>query len=178
MMLTIHLLVLNTGTPLKTAGRSQQDELMSYINALQDKTANVRTLQKLMLICNSNPAVESDDYLDSPHEQSPPQSHSSCTDHDIWDGGKLFDSLSTSLLAFLGSSTVGDTLFSQRLVAYQASKDEEILEYGLCVIWEMVEHQAIFVDETEILSFLFIVRYTNTCNVSFECPAQCCTSGL
>jgi hypothetical protein len=56
----------------------------------------------------------------------------------------------------------------QRLIRFQ---DEEILEYGLCVIWEMVEHQTVFVDESEFLSFLFFVRYTNTYNVSFGCFA-------
>jgi len=42
----------------------------------------------------------------------------------------------------------------------------------------MVEHQAVFVDENEILSLLFFVRYTNTHNVSFECFALLHPHGL
>ena len=170
---TFDLLVLNTGTPLKTTGNSQQDELISHISALKNNTATVRTLQKLILICNSNPAVTSDQLFDGPpttREHLLPQSQSTSKDSDIWDEGKYFDGLATALLAFLRSSTVCHNVFhqEQRLIRLQ---DEEILEYGLCVIWEMVEHQTVFVDESEFLSFLFFVRYTNTYNVSFECFA-------
>lgn len=103
---------------MKTAGSYQQDELIPYITALQDNTATVWTLQKLILICNSNPAEKSDDCLDIRLEHSLSPSHSACVPSDIWDGGKLFDSLASALLAFLRSSTVSITLFSWSTATY------------------------------------------------------------
>jgi hypothetical protein len=44
-------------------------------------------------------------------------------------------------------------------ITYQ---DDELIEYGLCVIWEMVENQASYLDEAEVFSLLFHVRYANT----------------
>lgn len=54
------------------------------------------------------------------------------------------------------------------------NQDDDVIEYGLCVIWEMVENQTIFLDENEIFSFLFFIRYTNThavCHFTFNWSA-------
>lgn len=101
-------LVLNTGTPLKaTTQNSLEDELLLYIRALQDGSASVRTLQKLIIICNSNPALNPDDSPDSPlatrHNSLSP---TTAVEFDIWDGGKVFDTLVAALLAFLRATIV------------------------------------------------------------------------
>lgn len=136
------IIVLDTGTPLKASQQSQQEDLASCVKSLVDGTATAKTMQKLVLICNSNPAFSPDEVPDIP-----PVDGSS----DIWEGGKMFDSLMNSLLAFLRSAS-----------------DGTVLEYGLCVIWEMVENQTTFLDESEIFSLLLQVRYINTHPVSFS----------
>ncbi|KAF8312831.1 ARM repeat-containing protein [Clavulina sp. PMI_390] len=140
--------LLESGTPqqpLSTA--AVEDELAMHIGALKDGTATTETLQKLVIICHSNPAVNPDE-LDTPLATTTQNGNnvaSTAVDGDLWDGGRAFDSLMTALLAFLKSIL-----------------DEDILEYGLCVMWEMVENQTIFIDENEMFAFLFFVRYANT----------------
>lgn len=167
------MIVLDGGTPLKvTAQGAIEDELFSHITSLQDGTASVRTLQKLILICNSNPALNPDDPPESPlATRHNSLSTTAAVSSDIWDGGRAFDTLVTALLAFLRTSTVSRFSFrsmfssADTILMYQ---DDDTIEYGLCVIWEMVENQTIFLDENEIFSFLFFIRYTNTHAVSLS----------
>lgn len=104
-VLTVALcLVLDAGTPLKPSQQSQQEELALHIKALQDGTATVRTLQKLVIICNANPALSPDETPDTPPPG--PNGHNVDSDADVWGRGKVFDNLMNALLAFLRSTWV------------------------------------------------------------------------
>jgi CLIP-associating protein 1/2 len=48
------------------------------------------------------------------------------------------------------------------------SQSEDELEYGLIVIWEILENQAIYIEgrEADIFSMLLSIRYCNKLNVS------------
>ncbi|KAF9519176.1 hypothetical protein BS47DRAFT_1388314 [Hydnum rufescens UP504] len=141
--------LLDAGTPLKPEQESQSQELRSHIKALQDGSANVRTLQKLILLCNANPAVPSDGLFSPlgvlPSSPLPARGTVGVLQGDIWQGGKMFDELTKPLITFI-----------------RDTKDDELIEYGLCVVWEMVENQASYLDEAEVFSLLFHLRYANT----------------
>lgn len=95
--------MLDAGTPVKPSQQSQQEELLLHIKALQDGTATVRTLQKLVIICNANPALSPDETPDTP-----PPGANGHSDADIWGRGKVFDNLMNGLLAFLRSTWVSE----------------------------------------------------------------------
>lgn len=97
-------LVLETGTPLKNipGSMSETDELRVHIAALKDGTANVRTLQKLVLLCHNNPAAA----VDGDHTPTLLSGDATSPREAIWEGGKMFDALMNALLPFLRSSKV------------------------------------------------------------------------
>lgn len=70
---------------------------------------------------------------------------------DIWKGGLVFNKLSSALFQYL-----------------TCDKPEDILERGLIVIWEMVEHQQSYLEgrESELLALLFHLRYCNLQTIS------------
>lgn len=47
------------------------------------------------------------------------------------------------------------------------SQTEEEIEYGLIVLWEILEHQSVYLEsrETEIFSVLLRIRYCNKSKV-------------
>ena len=126
-------------------------------------------MQKLALICSNNPAVSED--LSSPGFSSAfalrkaPPSPPHDAQADIWKGGKLFDGLFSALLKFL-----------------EHDKPEEVLEYGLIVLWEMLDHQASYIEghESEIFTLLFRIRYSNKHSVRLPVviPWLCLTMTL
>ena len=48
-------------------------------------------------------------------------------------------------------------------------QEEDVLEYGLIVLWEMFENQPSYLEgrESEILALLFRLRFANKQNVSY-----------
>jgi len=151
--------LMDQGTPLKNDQTSQAAELRQYTSALTDGTATIRMLQKLALLCSAHPVEDPSannlDVLDQ-HDHDGVPSTPTPIPHTlgasmplmlsqaIWEGGKAFDKLFESLDNFL-----------------QPERGPEVLEYGLCVLWEMVEHQTSYLNELEVFSLLFRVRYSN-----------------
>ncbi|KDQ10011.1 hypothetical protein BOTBODRAFT_36634 [Botryobasidium botryosum FD-172 SS1] len=150
--------LMDQGTPLKNDQTSQAAELRQYTSSLTDGTATIRTLQKLALLCSAHPVEDSStdnmNAADHDHDGVPstptPKSNAASglkppmLSQAIWEGGKAFDRLFEALDSFL-----------------QPERDPEVLEYGLCVLWEMVEHQTSYLTELEVFSLLFRVRFSN-----------------
>ncbi|KAJ7117389.1 clasp N terminal-domain-containing protein [Mycena crocata] len=147
------------GTPLKSVDDGDQiQELQSYINMLESDDVDVRVLQKLALLAIENPIMESASSPLSPEfgypaspspfinpSRSLPSLHS-----DMWDKNKNFERLFNALLSFL-----------------QPAKSEDEIEYGLIVLWEMLENQAIYIEgrEGDVFSLLLRIRYSGYHNV-------------
>ncbi|EGO01747.1 hypothetical protein SERLA73DRAFT_166267 [Serpula lacrymans var. lacrymans S7.3] len=148
------------GTVLKTVETDDRvQELESYITALGEGTADVSVLQKLAQLCMSNPASESDATsplspgLGLPLSPSP------------------FISVARPLPPFIPDLWTKDKSFSRLLNALfdylKPSRVTEELEYGLIVLWEILEHQAPFLEgrESDLFSTLLRVRYCSSLNV-------------
>ncbi|KAF7352974.1 hypothetical protein MVEN_01265000 [Mycena venus] len=147
------------GTPLKAVDDVDRvQELQSYINMFENDDVDVRVLQKLALLAIENPVTETASSPLSPEfgypaspspfvnpSRSLPSLHS-----DMWGKNKNFERLFNALLSFL-----------------QPTKSEEEIEYGLIVLWELLENQAIYIDgrEGDVFSLLLRIRYCSHHNV-------------
>ncbi|KIK65484.1 hypothetical protein GYMLUDRAFT_38957 [Collybiopsis luxurians FD-317 M1] len=135
---------------------SQQIELEHYIVTLENGTADSTVLQKLVFLCLENPAVDVLSPLspDSTYPMSPSpfasSSSMSALHHDIWEKNRNFDKLLNSL--------------SSHLVSTQ---DVSTIEYGLMVVWQMLESQSMHLEgrEGDVFTLLLRVRYCNKFNV-------------
>ncbi|KAJ7179334.1 clasp N terminal-domain-containing protein [Mycena filopes] len=141
------------GTPLKAMDDGDRvQELQSYISMLENDDVDVRVLQKLALLSIENPITETASSPLSPEfgypaspspfinpSRSLPSLHS-----DMWGKNKNFERLFDALVLFL-----------------QPVKSEEEIEYGLIVLWELIENQAIYVEgrEGDVFSLLLRIRY-------------------
>lgn len=150
---------LGHATPLKaTAADDRVQELNDYITALESDETDIRVLQKLALLCSSNPIPSEPTSplspgLGLPSTVSPFLSTSRCLPSlipDIWMKDKSFERLFNALIKFL-----------------EPSRDAEQLEYGLIVLWELLGGQAPFVEgrEADLFATLFTVRYCNAVDV-------------
>lgn len=150
---------LRHATPLKaTAAEGRVQELNDYITALESDQTDIRVLQKLALLCSSNPIPSATTSplspgLGLPSTVSPFLGISRSLPlliPDIWTKDKSFERLFNALIKFL-----------------DPSRDAEQLEYGLIVLWELLSCQAPFVEgrEADIFATLFAVRYCNAVNV-------------
>lgn len=124
----------NTAPPVDEA--SQADDLRKRIAALEKGSAEIADLQQLAIICSQNPAAEQEESSLGLNPQSA----------GIWDNGIQTYHLLAGLSKFL-----------------TCDKSEEVLEYGLIVLWEILERQQSYLEgrESELLSLLFRLRYTN-----------------
>ncbi|KAG1753830.1 clasp N terminal-domain-containing protein [Suillus paluster] len=150
---------LDRATPLKaTAADDRVQELNDYITALESDETDIRILQKLAMLCSSNP-IPSDTTsplspgLGLPSSVSPFLGTSRSLFPlipDIWTKDKSFERLFNALIKFL-----------------EPSRDAEQLEYGLIVLWELLSSQAPFVEgrEADIFATLLTVRYCNAIDV-------------
>ncbi|KAJ7638613.1 clasp N terminal-domain-containing protein [Roridomyces roridus] len=139
------------GTPLK-ADADRTQELQSYIEMLENSDVDVAVLKKLALLSVENPAVDSVSsplspdfgYPASPSPFMNPSRSLPSLHADMWGKNKNFDRLFNALLAFL-----------------QPTQSEEVLEYGLIVMWEILENQAIYIEgrEGDVFSLLLRSRY-------------------
>ncbi|KAH9951783.1 clasp N terminal-domain-containing protein [Amylocystis lapponica] len=128
-------------------------ELQDHISALEQGLADVLVLKKLALLCSQTrvPADEPTSPLSPafsvPLTPSPligSSGNSSSLASDIWSQNKNFDRLLSALLEFLDSK-----------------KNTDELEYGLIVLWEMLENQVPLLEgrEADIFSTLLHIRY-------------------
>ncbi|KAF9046047.1 hypothetical protein BDZ89DRAFT_1099459 [Hymenopellis radicata] len=132
-------------------------ELQAYIARMDAEDVNVDLLQKVALFCMANPVTDASSPTSTdfgyPGSPSPfsngltavPNLHS-----DVWETDRNFDRLFKCLVQFL------DPL-----------KTEEEIEYGLIVLWEILECQAPYLEgkETEVFSVLLKIRYCNKSKV-------------
>ncbi|KAJ7276185.1 clasp N terminal-domain-containing protein [Mycena haematopus] len=141
------------GTPLKAITNVDRvQELQNYIAMLENDDADVSVLQKLALLAIENPVTDPASSPLSPEfgypaspspfvnpSRSLPSLHS-----DMWGKDKNFERLFNALLSFL-----------------QPTKSEEQIEYGLIVVWELLENQAIHIEgrEGDLFSLLLHIRY-------------------
>lgn len=146
------------GTPLRaTQPADKAKELQGYITALAQGDSSIHVLQKLALFSMENPASESLSPPLSPGVGLPnspsPFSHSQSLpslNGDLWDANKNFERLFNALLQFL-----------------ELTKSEEEIEYGLILLWEILENQGPHLEgrESDLFSVLLRVRYCNKLNV-------------
>ncbi|EPQ59550.1 hypothetical protein GLOTRDRAFT_136395 [Gloeophyllum trabeum ATCC 11539] len=148
-------ILIDQGTPLKAGQPSERaSELEGYISALQSGEADVRTLQKLALLCSENPVANPSASTDGFMDPSSPFIDKTVTlstrSSEIWSREKRFNRLFNALIQYLNP---------------ERSEDE--LEYGLIVLWEMLENQAPLLEghESDIFSVMLQVRYCNKLNV-------------
>ncbi|KAI0269241.1 clasp N terminal-domain-containing protein [Gloeopeniophorella convolvens] len=128
-------------------------ELQGYIVALDQGTADASTLKSLATFCVAHPSVDAISPLSSslsmPASPSPFLSSSTLLPSlkpDLWTENKSFSRLFNALHKFLSPD-----------------KDEELLEYGLIVLWEMLEYLTLPMEgrEAEVFTILFTIRYSN-----------------
>jgi CLIP-associating protein 1/2 len=136
---------------------TQEVDLLSYIAALESGGDVVNTLQKLTLFCIANPSIEAPSTPSSgiafPTSPSPfitPSTSISSVNSGLWENDRRFDKLFSALVQHL-----------------DPSKSEDELEYGLILLWEILENQPAQLEgkEGEIFSVLLRVRYCNMVNV-------------
>ncbi|KAG8776879.1 suppressor of tub2 mutation, partial [Serendipita sp. 398] len=114
------------------------ETLQQCTSGLEHEMADVSQLKQLILICSQYLVISDDD----PSQNSAPNAQSA----EFWDQGSRFKELSQALFRYL-----------------TPEKSEDILEYGLILLWEMIENQSAYMEgrESDILSLLFHLRYAN-----------------
>ncbi|KAJ6516109.1 clasp N terminal-domain-containing protein [Mycena sanguinolenta] len=141
------------GTPLKAVNDVDRvQELQNYITMLENGDADISVLQKLALLAIENPVTETASsplspdfaYPASPSPFVNPSRSLPSLHADMWGKNKNFERLFNALLSFL-----------------QPTKNEEELEYGFIVVWELLENQALHVEgrEGDVFSLLLRTRY-------------------
>ncbi|KAG6833770.1 hypothetical protein H0H87_001202 [Tephrocybe sp. NHM501043] len=150
--------LVSQGSPLRSAERPEKvEDFQRYITQLAEGETGVQGLQKLVLFSIENSVSGSDSPPASPGMSDPsspspfytPQSLASLRT-DIWESNKSFERLFNALIQFL-----------------EPTKLEEELEYGLILLWELLEHQGQYLEgrESDLFSVLLRVRYCNKINV-------------
>ncbi|KAL4241509.1 CLASP family protein [Abortiporus biennis] len=134
-----------------------RQELSSCIGRLEDGTADVQILKKLAILCKENPVNEPispiSPAFSDPSSPTPAFGASyslPSLNSDLWTHDKTFDRQLNALTKFL-----------------DPSKSSEDLEYGLIVLWEMLENQAPLFEgrEADVFSVLLRVRYCGHASV-------------
>ncbi|KAI0751370.1 clasp N terminal-domain-containing protein [Daedaleopsis nitida] len=150
--------VLKIASPHEDVGTPDREQtLQPYIAALDQGSADVPVLKNLARLCTQNPVHEplspvspafSVPLTPSPLDGFARQLTPSRSDY--WRQDKLFDRLFNALVKFLDRRT-----------------NAEELEYGLIVLWEMLENQAPLLEgrEADIFSVLLQIRYCAQMNV-------------
>ncbi|KAH6915150.1 clasp N terminal-domain-containing protein [Coprinopsis sp. MPI-PUGE-AT-0042] len=133
--------------------QSQSDEeraaeIDSLVQALGEKEVSKETLQQIAAVCVANCVADPA----TPSSPSPfdTQTLSDTLHSEVWEKNRNFDRLFKGLLRVL-----------------EPSKPEDILEYGLIALWEMLENQATYLEgrEADLFSMLLSLRYCNKVNV-------------
>ncbi|KAI0721862.1 clasp N terminal-domain-containing protein [Cerioporus squamosus] len=150
--------LLKLPTPHEDIGTPDREEtLKTYIAPLEQGSADVPVLKKLARLCMRNPVHEplspispafsvplTPSPLDGLGRQLTPSKS------EYWRQDRLFDQLFNALVNFL-----------------DPRKNAEELEYGLIVLWEMLENQAPLLEgrEADIFNVLLQIRYCGQINV-------------
>ncbi|OCB84439.1 hypothetical protein A7U60_g8425 [Sanghuangporus baumii] len=152
--------LIDKGSPLKGSDQDTQlRALKNCISALEDGSADAATLKKLALLCLDNPVLDeaSDMSLSSSFLASPTPRNGRLeklqTEESIWRKEKLFDRMFDALKKFL-----------------TPDKSGEELEYGLIVLWQILESQGPLVEgrEADVFTHLLQIRFCNNINVALE----------
>ncbi|KAG2013897.1 hypothetical protein CC2G_010761 [Coprinopsis cinerea AmutBmut pab1-1] len=139
----------------------RMDEIKALVEALERGELSKDILQKAALACIENPVAPDpsspmslvmgeEPTSPSPFAVKALPSQQQQLHSDLWERERLFDRLFGALLTVL-----------------EPSKDESELEYGLIIIWEMLENQAPYLEhrEADLFSMLMNLRYCNKVNV-------------
>ncbi|KAI0049577.1 hypothetical protein FA95DRAFT_1581638 [Auriscalpium vulgare] len=130
-------------------------QLQGYIAALDEGSANVSVLKSIAAFCVAHPSLDPLSPLSStlsmPASPSPFLSNAviiPSLKSDVWAENKNFSRLFKALEKFMAPERVSD---------------EELLEYGLIVLWEMLEYESLPMEgrESDVFSILLRVRYSN-----------------
>ncbi|KAF8665624.1 hypothetical protein AX16_000079 [Volvariella volvacea WC 439] len=143
----------------RPSSSNKESELKIYIEQLSREEVDVQVLKQLALLSVENPTAEngtppmSPDFSSYPLSPSPfigssrsiPSLHS-----EMWEKDKNFEKLFNALLQYL-----------------DPTKTEEQIEYGLILLWELLENQGPYLEgrEADLFSILLRVRYCNKVNV-------------
>ncbi|KAJ8515986.1 hypothetical protein ONZ45_g6658 [Pleurotus djamor] len=131
-------------------------EIQECISALEAGICDVPRLKRLALLCRRNPVADaplSPFEFGSPTSPSPfltPANSIPSLQIEIWDKDKNFERLFNALMAYL-----------------EPEKNEEAIEYGLIILWEMMENQASYLEgrEADMFSLLLRIRFCQQNNV-------------
>ncbi|KAG6886066.1 hypothetical protein C0993_004056 [Termitomyces sp. T159_Od127] len=149
--------LVSQGTPLRaTESTDKVKELQRCIADLEDGELGVHGLRKLASFSVENPVPDTNlplspgqGVLSSPSPFSTSRSLPSLHT-DLWEVDKNFERLFNALIQFL-----------------EPSKPAEEVEYGLILLWELLENQGPYLEgrESDLFSVLLRVRYCNKLNV-------------
>ncbi|KIY67338.1 hypothetical protein CYLTODRAFT_490690 [Cylindrobasidium torrendii FP15055 ss-10] len=124
--------------------RNGLPQLKSYLDQLECGEVDIEVLQQVAIYCILHPSTEPSPMsgeFGSPFNsiESIPSLHA-----EMWDTDRTFDRL---------FKVVGQVL--------DPAKDEEVIEYGLILLWEMLDHQGPQVEgrETDVFAWLLQIRY-------------------
>ncbi|ESK97479.1 heat repeat containing protein [Moniliophthora roreri MCA 2997] len=139
-------------------------QLQTWIQALDEGTADQTVLRQLVYLCLENPAYGDETGMMSPlspdvglpGSPSPFVSSNSLSSlglhADLWEKNRNFDRLFTTLIKWLGDSI---------------DRDESDIEHGLMVLWQMHESLGSHLEghEADLFGVLLRVRYCNKFNI-------------
>ncbi|KAH9938409.1 clasp N terminal-domain-containing protein [Fomitopsis serialis] len=136
----------------------RERELQGYISALEDGSADIPALQNMALLCTQMAVIE----VSSP---TSPDLAASPTPSPVVLGSS--NSLPSLAKSFWFQHKNLDHLFDALISYLNPTQDEEKLQYGLIVLWEMIVNQWPLLEgkEAGIFSVLLQVRYCARANV-------------
>ncbi|WWC88149.1 uncharacterized protein L201_003054 [Kwoniella dendrophila CBS 6074] len=133
--------LMDKASPLKSTTPSTSSAVTEDIRALSSGQPSLRNLQKIALFSTSHP-VHNEDGLDG--ESSAEE------EKKVWSNDGTFEKILQGLLRFL-----------------EPDQNKELLEQGLVVLWEMVQHQWVLFDghEQELVEALFRLRESHDATI-------------
>lgn len=167
-------LVIDKGSPFKGADeKTKVSELKRFITALADESADITILKKLALLSMENPVQEDLSEMSAafsfPATPSPLnlQFKRGALKTTIWDEEKLFDRLFNALMQYLTYQKVSLEFNVELFTLTSILQSEDLLEYGLIALWEILDNQASLVEgrEADVFNHLLQIRYCNKSNV-------------
>nr|XP_019007659.1 uncharacterized protein I206_07674 [Kwoniella pini CBS 10737]OCF46440.1 hypothetical protein I206_07674 [Kwoniella pini CBS 10737] len=125
--------LMDKASPLKSNTLTPSSAITDDIEALMNGSPTLRNLQKISLFSTSHP-INTDEAAIEDNNQRVSK---------IWEDDKVFERILAGLMSFI-----------------KPDQEKEILEQGLVVLWEMVQHQWILFDghEQELVETLFRLR--------------------
>ncbi|VDC06929.1 unnamed protein product [Peniophora sp. CBMAI 1063] len=135
-----------------SAPPADPSQLPGFIEALEHGTADAALLKQAALFCIAHPATGgplspvSTGFPGSPSPFSSSRPGAGRGTSDVWTDEKVFSRFFGALKRFL-----------------TPERDEELLQLGLIVLWEMMEHLPVLMEdrESDVFAILFTVRYSD-----------------